>query len=117
MEKKTKEEILVDIGDFTSRMISEHNNPTATNKIVSLVSDYFDEAAQENRELREWKESAMEIMRNIDLQGCAKVIGLKLGEDISDKILPALKRITERVKELESMLEIERKHRTDKHSF
>lgn len=47
----------------------------------------------ELQQLRDWKESAMKVMNDIDLQECGKVIGVPLGQDVSGKILPAFKRM------------------------
>ncbi len=52
-------------------------------------------------ELRQWKESAMTVLSKIDLQAIGKEIGVKLGEDISPKVLPAIKELKRELEEAE----------------
>lgn len=61
------------------------------------------EYSAEIKRLTEWKESANEILKNIDLQECGKALGLQPGADISKHILPAVievKRLREGIKKL-----------------
>lgn len=58
-------------------------------------------------ELKAWKKSAMEIIP--DMQTIAHELNLKVGESISDKILPAIKSYKERILFLESQLAEQKK--------
>jgi seryl-tRNA synthetase len=65
--------------------------------------DHSDYAALEREleEAREWKESAMTVFSKLDLQAIGKEIGVKLGEDISPKVLPAIKELKRELEEAE----------------
>ena len=63
-----------------------------------------------NAELREWKESSMQIMADLDLQEIGKVLNLKLGSSISEQTLPAIKKLKADKVELLEALEKLRNH-------
>lgn len=65
-----------------------------------LYSDYA-ALERELEEAREWKESAMTVFSKLDLQAIGKEIGVKLGEDISPKVLPAIKELKRELEEAE----------------
>lgn len=48
------------------------------------------QAESELAELRSWKESAMIVLNQIDLQELGKALGFKLGSNVSPQILPAV---------------------------
>lgn len=48
---------------------------------------------QELEDLKSWKESALEIFNELNLQEIGKVMGVPLGESIADKILPFIKNL------------------------
>ncbi|MDP9954719.1 hypothetical protein J2X97_000356 [Epilithonimonas hungarica] len=50
------------------------------------------ELLKQRDELQAWKESASTILNNIDLQKVGKLIDVKLGDDVSDKILPFIEK-------------------------
>lgn len=57
----------------------------------------------ENKDLKEWKESASIIMNNIDLQKVGKLINVRLGDDISSEILPFIEKT---LKQRDIMIEL-----------
>lgn len=63
-------------------------------KIKALI-DNDKPIEQENQRLKDWKESTTNIMNNIKLQECGKLLNLPLGEDISKHIYPAIKKYSE----------------------
>src|SRR5688572_9341038 len=63
------------------------------------LSPLLEEKERRIKELSEWKESAISVMP--DYQAIGKEMGIRLGDSIHDKILPAIKNLKERVKELE----------------
>ncbi len=71
----------------------------------SNVKQLCDEwTAQRRRiaELEAWKESAMKVMP--DFQTIGRLIGVPLGLDVSDKIIPGIESLIERIAELEAAL-------------
>ena len=46
-------------------------------------------------ELEAWKDSAMQVMNAVDLQGIAKELGLPLGVDIPPCIIPGIRKFKE----------------------
>ena len=58
---------------------------------------------KENEELRYWKESM--IKATPDWQEIGRVIGVRLGDSVSDKIIPTFQTLTTRVRELEGEVE------------
>lgn len=54
---------------------------------------------EENERLKDWKESAMNVMP--DFQEIAKLLNVPLGESVHDKIIPGIKKQQSRIKELE----------------
>ena len=74
--------------------------------------DVYDQLAAKEAELadlRQWKESAMEVFAKIDLQEVGKEIGVRLGHDISPAILPWIinvkAELAERNRELDEAIE------------
>ena len=61
-------------------------------------------------DLRNWKESAMEVFAKIDLQAIGKEIGVRLGHDISPAILPWIVKVkaelAEKERELDEAVEL-----------
>ena len=71
-------------------------------------------AQQEIEQLSQWKKEAMEVFP--DMQAIAKVLKIKLGESIHDKILPAIKlqqKEIERLKEVCEQIEQQRREWAD----
>lgn len=88
---------------------SKYGNPVKRGSVSSIddVGDAYlagnagaSSMQEELQQLRDWKESAMKVMNDIDLQECGKVIGVKLGHDVSPEILPALKRLRAALEEI-----------------
>ena len=70
---------------------------------ASWVEGYFTarkQSLQEIEQLKAWKESTMKVMNKIDLEGISKEIPVRLGEDISSKILPAIKSMKAEIEQL-----------------
>ena len=63
------------------------------------------EREREIRELRGWKESAMELFKAFDSQAVGKALGLQLGESVMDKVLPAILAMQAADRELVEKLE------------
>lgn len=55
---------------------------------------------EELQQLRDWKESAMRVMNEIDLQECGNVLGVPLGQSISTEILPGLKKMRDALEKI-----------------
>lgn len=49
---------------------------------------------QQNAELTNWKQQAITVLNEIDLQEIGKVLGVGLGESVGPHILPAIKKLT-----------------------
>lgn len=56
----------------------------------------------ELQELREWKRSALAVEASWDKQAVARLLGVKLGEDISPAIQPAIEALLERLRKAEA---------------
>lgn len=61
---------------------------------------------KENEELSIWKEEAMEVMSQFQMQEIGKVLNIELGDSISKQTLPAIKKLKADKKELLEALEI-----------
>jgi hypothetical protein len=83
-------------GAVGSPLQSQLNADAATIKRlqanVESLKQMFEVSQRENEQLKQWKTEAMEVMAPIDKIG--KAIGVKIGESIHDKILPAIERLT-----------------------
>lgn len=90
------------------KLILANNRDYTFNKIIEAMQEYaqhlLSEKEAEIKRLTDWKESASDILRTIDLQECSKVMNLQPGSDIAKHILPALK-------ELEEINRLERKYK------
>ena len=53
----------------------------------------LDKANQKIAEMEAWKESALKVMSDINLQEVAKLLSIPLGASISDKIVPGIEAI------------------------
>lgn len=65
-----------------------------------------DARAHEIHELQGWKQSALQVMNQTDLQAVGRELGLTLGANVPPNILPGIQKLKERIAELE-------KERTD----
>jgi len=77
------------------------------------VIEYFDtsvdtdieESETELKHLREWKRQELELLSALDLKAIGKELGVRLGETVADKILPAIKRMKDSQTENSDVLE------------
>lgn len=60
------------------------NDATALNELI----------AERTAELTSWKQQAITVLNEIDLQEIGKVLGVGLGESVGPHILPAIKKLT-----------------------
>lgn len=56
-------------------------------------------------ELEAWKESAMQVLNDVNLQKIGKILKVPLGASIAEKIVPSLLAMQARIKELEAELD------------
>jgi len=63
------------------------------------------ELLEENQQLKKWKEEAMTVFSQTDLQKIGKLLNIKLGTSISEQLLPKLIELLEQNKEMLAMLE------------
>ena len=59
---------------------------------------------KENEELSIWKEEAMEVMSQFQMQEIGKVLNIELGDSISKQTLPSIKKLIAENEELVEML-------------
>jgi len=90
---------------FTPIETSNGGDAFRSDDVLAAMQSYRQPLEQEVEQFKAWKESAMTVMNNIDLQECAKVIGLPWGADISTSILPALKSMKAEVERLKQQAE------------
>ena len=60
--------------------------------------------APASEEVENWKREALVMLNKLDLQEIGKVLGLKLGSEISSEVLPGIRRLQSRVTVLEEAL-------------
>lgn len=72
----------------------------AHKRAVATQVEMSDRLLKEIEQLKRWKESAMEVMNDINLQEIRKILNVKLGEDIPVKILPAIKSLKAEIEQL-----------------
>lgn len=65
-------------------------------------ADFARELEREIQELQAWKQSALQVMNQTDLQAVGRELGLTLGTDVSPNILPGIQKLKERIAELEA---------------
>lgn len=79
-------------GNYMNKCSWCENMITGVDKLCFTCLDCAIKGAKDQIvRLQQWKTEAMEVLAPIDKIG--KVIGLKLGESIHDKILPAIERL------------------------
>ena len=71
--------------------------------VENCISDTYSLAEQRISELEEWKRRAIEVMP--DFQEIGKLINVKLGEPIHDKIIPFIQSQSETIQKLREGLE------------
>ena len=59
---------------------------------------------KENKELSIWKEEAMEVMSQFQMQEIGKVLNIELGDSISKQTLPSIKKLIAENEELVDLL-------------
>jgi hypothetical protein len=69
---------------------------------IAFLSGTVERLKDENEKLKDWKESALNVMPNF--QEMAKLLNIPLGASVSGQIIPGIKALQSRVKELESVL-------------
>jgi|GEM_PF-4438446 len=90
--------------------VSRSNIGKIVDGLIPLVKQNFknnnpSELLKQNKELQDWKESALDVLNKIQLQKIGSEIGLELGDDISDKILPFIQDLNKQNKEMGELLE------------
>jgi len=74
-------------------------------------AEYSEATARETRkliverdELREWKRQQMEVTSQCDMQEVGRLLGMTLGDDIHENLIPAIKELLEARHELQTKL-------------
>lgn len=80
------------------KLLAPHHGDSSLNIAEGLV---IMAALDAVIKLSAWKESAKDVLKDIQLQGIAKALNLSPGSDITSQILPGILRLQARVKELE----------------
>lgn len=83
-------------GEVTKGVWKTHEEQFAVQR------EQIEKLTKENEELRYWNESM--IKATPDWQEIGRVLGVRLGSSISDKIIPTFQTLTARIKELEEIL-------------
>lgn len=82
---------------YTSREMAAPDCILCNADFESVATEYaqhlLSEKEAEIKLLKNWRDSANDILRKIDLQECSKVMNLQLGSDIAKYILPALREL------------------------
>jgi hypothetical protein len=63
------------------------------------------ELLEENQQLKKWKQEAMTVFSQIDLQEIGKLLNIKLGTSVSEQLLPKFIELLEQRNEMLAMLE------------
>lgn len=83
--------------------MSAHPDNEAHSEFADRISD-LEEIKTEVTQLLEWKESALKVMNNIDLQKVGKLLGVPLGQDISSQIIPSIEMLIKENEQLKKMV-------------
>lgn len=100
---------------------------------VSFIDDQYDETHRETaiikiteallkrdeeiERLKQWKKEGLTVLGKIDFQEIGKLLGVRLGEDIAEKILPSIESLQEKIAQSEARineLEVENKEIRDR---
>lgn len=95
--KKPDESALKAMEEYAQQFQEQAPTDVLTTEIMVL--------RERNEELAAWKESAMQVMNDLNLQAIGDELGFKLGSSIAPQILPAIKKLKELNSEMLNMLE------------
>lgn len=69
-----------------------------------IMKRYAKQFQAPTKDLEDWKESSLRVMKELNLQAIGYELGLKLGSSIAPQVLPEIMGLKERVHELEGLL-------------
>lgn len=89
---------------YNPQTIGETETAFDYGNYIDWLDEQHSQLLKQRDELQACKNSAMKIMCNIDLQKVGKLIGVRLGDDVSTEVIPFIEKTVKQNNEMRELL-------------